>query len=540
MGLDPVNLAPPEPWSVMRVLNSAQMREADRRTIEEIGIPSIVLMENAGRQAVATMEAMFPDLAERRVAVLCGRGNNGGDGFVVARTLAQREVDVSVFLLGRVADVRGDARTNLEILGHLGLTVVEVADSQAWELHFSEVSDCTLIVDAIFGTGLNAPVSGLIESVIADVNASGIPVVAIDLPSGLSADSHDPIGPCIDAALTITLAAPKLPLVLPPAETRSGDVVIADIGIPADVIDALEGPRLELLTRAAMRELVTPRVPDSHKGDYGRVLIVAGSRGKTGAAHLAAVGALRSGAGLVTVATPGSCLAVIAAMGAEYMTEPLDEGIDGLDPDEVDRVVELARDVIAIGPGLGQADSTRTFIKQLVDRATTPLVIDADGLNAFAGEPDRLSGRDGRDLIITPHPGEMARLVGMSIDEVQSNRLDVAGNFAVAHHVYVVLKGHRTLIATPAGRVFINPTGNPGMATGGTGDVLTGMIAAWLAQLLDAEAACRLAVYVHGLAGDLAEAEEGEVAMTSADLAGRIGDAILELTGRRQAGEKNS
>jgi hydroxyethylthiazole kinase-like uncharacterized protein yjeF len=518
----------------MRVLNSTQMREADRRTIEEIGIPSLVLMENAGRQVVAAMEATHSDLGERRVAVLCGRGNNGGDGFVVARTLMQRGVDVSVFLLGGVADVRGDARINLEILGRLGLTLVEVADSQAWELHFSEVSNCTLIVDAIFGTGLNAPVSGLIQSVIADVNASGIPVVSIDLPSGLSADSSEPIGDSIEAGLTVTIAAPKLPLVLPPAETRAGDIVIADIGIPPDVLDAVEGPRVELLTRAAMRELISPRTADSHKGDYGRVLVVAGSRGKTGAAHLAGVGALRSGAGLVTVATPASCQPVVAAMAPEYMTEGLDETDEGLDPDAVERVLELARDVIALGPGLGQAPATRHFILRLVDRATMPLIIDADGLNAFGGDPDRLAGREGRDVIITPHPGEMGRLLGMSTDEVQASRLEIARNFAVAHHVYVVLKGHRTLIATPDKKVFINPTGNPGMATGGTGDVLTGMIAAWLAQLLDAEAACKLGVFLHGMAGDLAEADEGEVSMTAADVAGHLGDAVLELTARRK------
>lgn len=518
----------------MRVLNSAQMREADRRTIDDIGISSLVLMENAGRQTVAAMEAVHSDLSERQVAVLCGRGNNGGDGFVVARTLAQRGVDVSVFLLGRVADVRGDARTNLEILGRLGITVVEVADSQAWELHFSEVSDCTLIVDAIFGTGLNAPVSGLIESVVADVNASGIPIVAIDLPSGLSADSPEPIGPSIEAGLTVTLAAPKLPLVLPPAEMRAGDIVIADIGIPGEVLESVEGPRVDLLTRGSMRELITPRAADSHKGDYGRVLIVAGSRGKTGAAHLSAIGALRSGAGLVTIATPASCQQVIAAMAPEYMTEALSETADGIDAEGVDRVLEWARDVVAVGPGLGAASSTREFVRQLVDRATMPMVIDADGLNAFAGDPDRLAGREGRDVIITPHPGEMARLVGMSTDEVQSSRLEVARNFAVAHHVYVVLKGHRTLIATPDDKIFINPTGNPGMATGGTGDVLTGMIAAWLAQLLDAEAACKLAVYLHGMAGDLAEADEGEVAMTAADVAGHLGDAFMELTARRK------
>jgi len=523
----------------MRVLNSSQMREADKRTIEDIGIPSLVLMENAGRQAVAAMEAMYTDLLDRRVGVLCGRGNNGGDGFVVARTLVQRGVDVAVFLLGGVADVRGDARANLEILGRLGVTVVEISDSQAWELHFSEVSDCTLIVDAIFGTGLKSPVSGLIESVIADINASGIPVVAIDLPSGLSADSPKPIGPSIEATLTVTLAAPKLPLVLPPGETHAGDIVIADIGIPVEVIEAVEGPRVDLLTRTTMREIVSPRAPDSHKGDYGRVLIVAGSRGKSGAAHLAAVGALRSGAGLVTVATPASIQPVVAAMGAEYMTEALLDGEDGLSLENVDRLMEMARDVVAIGPGLGQARGTRDCIRQLVDRATAPLVIDADGLNAFSGQPDRLSGRDGRDVIITPHPGEMARLVGMSTDEVQASRLEIARNFASAHHVYVVLKGHRTIIATPDERVFINPTGNPGMATGGTGDVLTGMIAAWLAQLLDAEAACKIAVYLHGMAGDLAEADEGEVSMTAADLAAHIGDAVLELTARRKVVEKD-
>jgi len=523
----------------MRVLNAAQMREADRRTIDEIGIPSLVLMENAGRQVVAAIEAVHSDLSDRNVAVLCGRGNNGGDGFVVARTLVQRGVDVSVFVIGQVSEVRGDARINLEILGRLGLTVVEISDSEAWELHFSEISESTLIVDAIFGTGLNAPLSGLMETVVADVNGSGIPIVAIDLPSGLSADSHKPIGVSIEAGMTVTLAAPKLSLVLPPAENRVGDVVIADIGIPLEVVESLDGPRVELLTRSSMRELITPRAADSHKGDYGRVLIVAGSRGKTGAAHLSAVGSLRSGAGLVTVATPACCLPIVASLAPEYMTEPIAERGDGLDPESADHVLELARDVIAIGPGLGQAPSTQQFIRALVDRATMPIVVDADGLNAFGTDPERLSGREGRDVIITPHPGEMARLVGMSIDEVQASRLEVARNCAIGHHLYVVLKGHRTLIATPDGKVFINPTGNAGMATGGTGDVLTGMIAAWLAQLLDAEAACKLAVYLHGMAGDLAEADEGEVSLVAGDVVSHLGDAILELTARRKVVERN-
>jgi NAD(P)H-hydrate epimerase len=438
-----------------------------------------------------------------------------------------------------VSDVRGDARINLEILGRLGLTIVEIADSQAWELHFSEIGHCTLIIDAIFGTGLNAPLTGLLETVVADVNASAIPVVAVDLPSGLSADSHEPIGDSIEAETTVTLAAPKLPLVLPPAETRAGDIVIADIGIPAQVIEQVEGARVELLTRHSMRELITPRAADSHKGDYGHVLIIAGSRGKTGAAHLSGIGALRSGAGLVTIATPKCCQQTVAAMAPEYMTETIDETADGLDPAAVDRVLELARDVIAIGPGLGRSASTAEFVRALVDRATMPLVIDADALNAFSSDPDRLHGREGRDVIITPHPGEMARLVGMSTEEVQASRLEIARNVAASQHVYVILKGHRTLIATPDEKVFINPTGNPGMATGGTGDVLTGMVAAWLAQILDAEAACKVAVYLHGMAGDLAEADEGEVAMTAADLAGHLGDAVLELTARRKVVEKS-
>jgi NAD(P)H-hydrate epimerase len=517
----------------MRILNAAQMREADRFTIEDIGIPSLVLMENAGRQVVAAIEAAYEARLDGRVAVLCGRGNNGGDGFVVARTLLQRGIDAAVFVIGAVADVRGDARTNLDILGRLGVTVVEIGDEQSWELHFSEISQCTLIVDAIFGTGLKSALGGMLETVVADVNASGIPIVSIDLPSGLSADTAHLIGDCIDASMTVTLAAPKLPLVLPPAEAHAGDVVIADIGIPHDVIEGLEGSHIELLAPEQVRDLVEPRTPDSHKGDFGRVTIVAGSRGKTGAAHLTAMGALRSGAGLVTVATPASCLPIVASMAPEYMTEALAEARDGtVAPAAVDTLLELRHDVVACGPGIGRTPGVAEFVRLLIDRFETPLVLDADAITVMADDPSRLVGREERDVIITPHPGEMARLIGSSVDEVQANRIDVATEFATTHHLYVVLKGHRTIIATPEGHVFINPTGNAGLATGGTGDVLTGMIAAWLAQLLDAEAACRLAVFLHGAAGDLTEANEGQVAMTATDLVASLGDALNQLTGR--------
>ena len=519
----------------MRILNAAQMREADRFTIEDIGIASLVLMENAGRQVVAAIETAHEARLSGRVAVLCGRGNNGGDGFVVARTLIQRGVDAAVFVIGSVAEIRGDARANLDILGRLNVTVVEIGDEQTWELHFSEISQCTLIVDAIVGTGLKAPLGGMMETVVADVNASGIPIVAVDLPSGLSADTPHLIGDCIDASMTVTLAAPKLPLVLPPAEAHAGDVVIADIGIPSEVLDGLGGPHIELLTPEQLRPLVEPRTADSHKGDFGRVTIVADSRGKTGAAYLAGIGALRSGAGLVTIATPASCLPIVASMGPEFMTEALPEAKDGaVAAGAIEKVLELRHDVIACGPGLGRGPGVADFVRALVERADIPLVLDADAITVFADDPSRLVGREERDVIITPHPGEMARLIGSTIDEVQSNRIDVASEFASTHHVYVVLKGHRTIIATPEGHIFINPTGNAGLATGGTGDVLTGMIAAWLAQLLDAEAACRLAVFLHGAAGDLAEAREGQVAMTATDVLLHLGEALNQLTGREQ------
>jgi len=515
----------------MRILNAAQMREADRFTIEDVGIASLVLMENAGRQVVAAIEAAYESRLNGRVAVLCGRGNNGGDGFVVARTLLQRGIEASVFVVGALSDIRGDAKVNLDILGRLGVTVVEIGDEQSWELHFSEVSKCTLIVDAIFGTGLKSALVGMMETVVADINACGIPIVSVDLPSGLSADTPHLVGDCIDASMTVTLAAPKLPLVLPPGEAHAGDVVIADIGIPQEVIDGVEGQHIELLTPEQLSELVEPRAADSHKGDYGRVTIIAGSRGKTGAAYLAALGALRLGAGLVTVATPASCLAIVASMAPEFMTEPLADSADGmLTANAIDRVLELHHDVIACGPGLGRGPGVAEFVRALLDRATVPLVLDADAITVLADDPASLMGREERNVIITPHPGEMARLVGSSVDEIQAHRIDIATDFATTRRIYVVLKGHRTIIATPEGHVYINPTGNAGMATGGTGDALTGMIAAWLAQLLDAEAACRLAVFLHGAAGDLAEAEEGQVGTTATDLIAHVGHALTRLT----------
>jgi NAD(P)H-hydrate epimerase len=527
----------------MRVLNTAQMREADRRTIEDVGLPAIVLMENAGREVAAAIEAAFDDLALSQITVLCGPGNNGGDGFVVARALAAKAGGVAVYVIGGAAASTGDARANLRVLQYLDVVeIIEIANAAAWKVEGPDALDADLVVDALFGTGVRVPLTGLYETIVANVNAAGRPVVSIDLPSGLSADTSEVPGPAIRAAMTVTLGAPKLPLVLPPAEAYAGEMIVADIGIPASVVNALDGPRVEVLTRRDVGRFVLPRAADSHKGDYGRILIVAGSRGLTGSASLCARAALRSGAGLVTVATPASAVPIVASLGAEYMTLPLDEAADGtVAASALDHLLAFKADVIALGPGLGRTASAAAVVHGLVERSSVPLVLDADALIAFAGKADRLVGRDGVDIVVTPHPGEMAALTGQSIDDVQADRLDVARTFASAHHVHVILKGHRTLVASPDGAVAINTTGNPGMATAGAGDVLTGMVAAWFAQLHHAEDAARLAVYLHGLAGDLAAVDRGEVALVAGDLIDRLGAAVLDLTGassKKPGGER--
>ena len=515
----------------MRVLTAAQMREADRRTIEEVGIPSIALMENAGRQIVSAMHATIDDLESRRVGILCGRGNNGGDGFVVARLLSQQGLSVCIYLLGGAEDVGGDAGTNLRIAQSLGLSIVEVVDRDAWDRARSSVDECDVLVDAMFGTGLNKPLDDLSSKVAGDVNALNVPVVAVDLPSGLLADQTDPIGEAIEADVTVTLGAPKVALLLPSAESWAGDLVIADIGVPSSIIDDLPGERLELLTPEEVGLLIPPRPDDTHKGDFGHVLVVAGSVGKTGAAVLAGLGALRSGAGLVTVATPRRCVSSVSSAVPEYMTLPLPEAEDGtVAADALGLILEFGCDVIAVGPGLGTSADVSALVHGLVERSSVPLVLDADALNVFATDPSRLTGRDGVPIVITPHPGEMARLCQSTSAEVQSNRLNTARRFAKEHQLFVVLKGSGTVIADPDGAMWINLTGNAGMSTGGVGDVLTGVAAAWLAQLGRPDYACQVAVFLHGLAGDLASDEHGEVALIASDLVACLGKAAREVT----------
>ncbi len=512
----------------MRVLTPAQMREAERRTIEDHGVPSLHLMERAGEEVVAAVESRL----QRRpgtATVLCGRGNNGGDGWVIARLLRQSEWDVAAVLFGGTGDVAGDARTNLERAREAGVPVMEARDRDGWDRCRSRLGSGGLVVDALLGTGLKRPLAGLLAAVADDVNATGDTVVAVDLPSGLRDDLSVPPGPCLQATLTVTFGASKLALALRPQP--AGQVVVADIGIPASVIDALDGPRIGLLSAAQVRRLVPVRPAESHKGHFGRVAIVAGSRGKTGAARLAGLGALRAGAGLVTVATPASCLGLVV-QEPEYMTLGLPDEDGVASGDGLQDLLAGRWDAVAAGPGLGTGPGCRAIVQALADgRRRGPLVLDADALTVCAADPGLLRGRPESPVVITPHPGEMARLAGTTVAEVQRDRVGAAHELATGRGIFVVLKGNRTVIAAPDGAVSINTTGNPGMATGGSGDVLTGVVAAWLGQLDEAGAAVSLAVYLHGLAGDLAARDVGETALIARDIAHHLGGAVGELTG---------
>ncbi len=526
----------------MRVVTAAQMREVDRRTIEEHGVPSIELMERAGREVVAAVDARLSGrLDGGPVTVLCGRGNNGGDGWVVARILQERGVcDVAGLLIGRLGDLAGDAREMFERARSSGVPITEVEDEYTWNGMAARLASSSLIVDALVGTGLNRPLEGTPARVAVDVNAASRPVVSIDVPSGLmeqpgvaastreTADTDPQVhGPAIRATLTVALGAPKLAPLLHP--DPAGAVAVADIGIPRGLIDALKGPRIDLLAGSELQLRVPGRRADAHKGMFGRVLIVAGSRGMTGAARLAGLGALRAGAGLVTVATPGSCLDLVAQV-PEYMTYPLPERDGAITRKGLAELLTGRWDVVAAGPGLGIGKGTLKLVQTLIDRdSPAPLVLDADALNACGEAPKRLRGRSGSPIVITPHAGEMARLAGTTGAAVERNRIGVASTFAQEHELTVVLKGARTVIASPDGSVRINATGNPGMATGGSGDVLTGAIAGWIGQTDQLSDAVALAVYLHGLAGDLAARDVGQTGLIAGDIAARLGVATTML-----------
>jgi len=530
----------------MKVLSATQMREVDRLTTERFGIPGSQLMENAALSVVDAAEKRYGPANGNRVLVISGRGANGGDGAATARHLHLRGAAISLIILGRIEDSRGDARKNLELARAIAqgqpdrFSVVEIDSAEHFQAAV-ESDRFDWLVDAIFGTGLTRPAGGIYEVAIDYLNEagqSGLPVISVDIPSGISSDSHDLIGPAVKASLTVTFTAPKPGGVLPPACHYGGELIIAPIGSPRSLVFE-SGARLNLVERSDVERWLagSRRRPDANKGDVGKVLIVAGSRGKTGAACLAGLGALRSGTGLVTVATAESVQPVVAAQIAiECMTEPLPEtGSGSISVGAVSAIIQLAgeRDVLAIGPGIGSVEeSTRAMVRAVITGRTGPVILDADALNSLAPWTDNLKGSADLPIIITPHPGEMARLTGRPIPYVLRGRVEVARDFAVRHCITVILKGSRTVVAAPDGEVYINPTGNSGMATGGTGDVLTGMVAGLLAQKVDDPVgAATAAVYLHGLTGDLAAGRLGARAMLASDMAAFLGDAFLELGG---------
>ena len=519
----------------MEILTGEQMRRVDRRAIDALGVPGILLMESAGRGIAVALLADYPDARARGVAILCGKGNNGGDGLVAARYLAQSGLVPYVILLAGEGELTGDAAANLRAARAGGLDVVEARDELAWERLASVLSpQGPIVLDAILGTGVRGGARGLAARVIADLNRSRAAVVSVDLPSGLDADSTVVEGPAVQAERTYTLCRPKIPLVFEPASRYCGSWRVLPIGIP-DAAVAGESPDLEWLDADALRGLLPARDAGAHKGTYGHLLAVAGARGKAGAAVLVARAALRSGVGLVTAATPASTLPVVAAQQAEVMTEPLDETASGaVSAAAAARVLELlgTRNALAIGPGLGTEAPTREMVASVLARRACPAVVDADALNSLAAGGEqaiRAAGSAKAPWVLTPHPGEAARLLGSSVDAIQSDRLAAARRLAAASGAVVVLKGHRTVIAAPGGNASINASGNPGMATAGSGDVLTGIVGALLARGLDPVDASRIAVFAHGDAGDRAAARRGQEGMIAADLLEELPAALVAI-----------
>ncbi len=503
----------------MKILTAGQMREIDRRTFEKFGIPGVVLMENAGIGVVEEIRCRHQHLTDERIVIVCGRGNNGGDGFVVARHLHNLGLRPRIFLLAGKNEVKGDAALNLGIADKLGLEIIEVNTPAERPRLKKALQAATIIVDAIFGTGLSKPAEGLAAVVIGDINAAPGKKVAVDLPSGLSADTFKVIGPAVRADLTVALGAPKIAHVFSPADEYVGKFVVADISLPPVLFESSD-LKLWMAEREDAVSYFRPRPRDGHKGTFGHVLILAGSRGKTGAAVLAGKAALRSGAGLVTVAAPAGCVPTIARGMAELMTEPLAETKQGtVAAGALARLAELlpGKDVLVVGPGLSTHPETAELVRKLLPKVRAQVVIDADGLNILGGHLDVLK-KMARPPVLTPHPGEFGRLLGFSMPEVMNDRLGLASRFAGEHRVILVLKGHRTLVANPGGRVSVNPTGNPGMATAGAGDVLSGILGAFVAGQKDVFKAVVAAVYLHGEAGDIAADHLGQRAMVAGDM----------------------
>jgi ADP-dependent NAD(P)H-hydrate dehydratase / NAD(P)H-hydrate epimerase len=508
----------------MKILTALEMKEVDRLSISRYRVPGLTLMENAGRAVAEFIQFRFSNLVNRRIVVFCGKGNNGGDGFVVARLLRKSGAKPHVYLIGDPREVKGDAATNLRRWKRSGKLHL---DRESTKGDWMPLSSDLIVVDALLGTGTRGAVEGRLREVIAGINGRepGCTVVSVDIPSGLHADTGEVAGAAIAADYTITFTAPKPGQILGSGGRHVGQLQLRQIGSPAALIEETGKGNLRWSESSEFSAFAIPRKAEGNKGDFGHALVVAGSVGKSGAAVLASWAALRAGAGLVTVATPEPVLPIIAAHTPEIMTEPLSATRAGTISE---RCIEdglfaklvAGKRALAIGPGLTTQDETQSFIRSAVKmRGAIPVILDADGLNAFAGRTSELKHSSGM-LCITPHPGEMARLLNCTSSDVQARRVEVALRAASDWNACVVLKGHHTVIASPDGSAFVNSTGIPGMATGGTGDVLTGILAGLTAQYGTSDWPRLLAfgVYLHGLAGDIAYAEVGEAPLMASDL----------------------
>lgn len=525
-------------WCIMcpmKVVTASEMRAIDAKAMQEFGISSLVLMERAGLAVVSRIKELF---GRRKIVVLAGSGNNGGDGLVVARDLYNEEWDVRVFLMCEPDELRGDALAQFTVASRFGVPMHPVAELLA--RHATVLSRHTVIVDAIVGTGLSKEIAGPMDDVITLINASGLPIVSIDMPSGISSDTGKVMGNAVKAYATVTLGLPKRGNFLYPGAAYTGRLYVEDIGLPRRLTESADIRVARVEDRDA-RALIPVREADSHKGHYGHVFIVAGSRGKTGAARMAAKACLRSGAGLVTIGVPESLVGAFQSVVTEEMVLPLPDRGDGIlsarASDDIVRFIEEKADVVAIGPGSGIAGDTEKILQDILRGSRRPVLIDADALRLLSGLKEGLRCGEA-PRVLTPHAGEMKQLLrgfGMETWHIDHDRIAVAASFAGETKSFLVLKGSPTVIASPDGTVYLNSTGNPGMASAGTGDVLTGIISGMVAQRKEALSACILGVYLHGLAGDLAAAEKGEHALIASDVIDHIPTAFRSLLSGRPA-----
>ncbi|MDR3121882.1 MAG: NAD(P)H-hydrate dehydratase [Clostridiales bacterium] len=517
----------------------ARMRELDRAAIRDYLIPGLILMENAAAGIAGYVLDRGRGLLgpERSVLVVCGKGSNGGDGFAVARKLHMGGCGVIVLVLAAREEIGGDAKTNLSICDRLGLNLIFATEATVRDVLPFCLARAELVVDAIFGTGFRGRPEGLYEIAIRAINESNKKVVSVDAPSGLDGLTGIAAGVCIRADVTLALGLKKIGLLSGPDAGLAGQIELIDIGIPAELTDGDDEKDIRLVTDGAVRALLPERRPDAHKGDFGKIMIVTGSPGMTGAGCLAAEAALTAGAGLVYLAVPGSLSQIYETAVKEAITLCAGSNVDRtISSESADAIAGFSgrMDAVAVGPGLSANQDTLRAVRKLLAAVQKPLVIDADALNAVAGDVAVLS-RLKAPAVLTPHEGEMARLLDTAVANVSRNRLALARAFAAKWRVTLILKGHRSVIALPDGRAFINPTGNPGMATAGAGDALTGIVAAFLGAGMDAGDAAVAAAYLHGLSGDLAAKELGERSVRASDII-RCLPAALSSTAEHPAG----